>query len=425
MMPYRILSLSGGGMRGIFQAEFLQRVSADLPKPLSSNFDLIAGASTGSIIGFGIALDINLELIVKLFSEQGPKIFKSRWCASFRRGPRYSREPLEAALKEVFKTKCLKDLPDHIDVAITAADLDSGSHRVFTVLSRSGDSEFTIVDTILASCAAPTYFPAVTPLGSNRTYVDGGIWANTPTLVAVLEANTHKRIPFQEMRVLSLGNGRVAVGSRPGEFNRLRPISLEMFRSLLDLWMSTQSAAADDFAKTLVGTEHMLQINPYLRKPISLDDARPAALKELRAIAEEEAEKTETSALKELLAHSSKAEAVPSGLNATSNNLPENVSDIISERQFPAEMASLRESLKEDYIQREPQFASNLPADWLQKEILYFSASAREEREKNQESLLQELRKAEASSGYKYFSDEHHKEMVDYVQKLREKYLRT
>jgi uncharacterized protein len=325
-MLYRILSLSGGGMRGIFQAEFLRRVADKLPKPLCRNFNLVAGASTGSIVGFGVAFDIDLNRIVDLFRQEGPAIFKRRWFAWARKGPRYSREPLEEALKKVFETRRLSDLPDDVDVAIAAADLDAAAHRIFTVLSRCGgrkDSDLTVVDTILASCAAPTYFPAVKPLGSNRTYVDGGVWANTPTLLAVLEAHARRNIRFHDMRVLSLGNGRVPLGRRRSEFNRLRTVSFGMAQSLVDLWMSTQSAAADDFVETLVGKQHMLQINPYLPEPIPLDDVRVASLEQLCALADSEASKT--SELKQLLTDSNQAAL---SIPRLSENSPESAGSV-------------------------------------------------------------------------------------------------
>jgi patatin-like phospholipase/acyl hydrolase len=87
-MPIRILSLSGGGVRGIFQAVFLREIASQLKKPIRDQFDLIAGTSTGAIVALGIALNVNLDKIVELFEEQGDKIFpedvrrRSQWALS-------------------------------------------------------------------------------------------------------------------------------------------------------------------------------------------------------------------------------------------------------------------------------------------------------------------------------------------------------
>ena len=86
-MAYRILSLSGGGMRGIFQAEYLRAVAEDpvlKGRPLREYFDLIAGASTGAIIALGIGLGIDLNSIANVFHKEGSSIFRRPLL--FRRG---------------------------------------------------------------------------------------------------------------------------------------------------------------------------------------------------------------------------------------------------------------------------------------------------------------------------------------------------
>jgi len=84
-MAYRILSLSGGGMRGVFQAAYLQKVAGDLT-PIGSHFDLIAGTSTGALIALALALDVDLGEVVRLFQERGPEIFPPRRFATTRCG---------------------------------------------------------------------------------------------------------------------------------------------------------------------------------------------------------------------------------------------------------------------------------------------------------------------------------------------------
>src|ERR1700680_4208414 len=72
---FRILSLDGGGIRGVFPAAFLARLEEHLEYPIGRYFDLIAGTSTGGIIAIGLGLGLSAGDILKLYVEQGPAIF--------------------------------------------------------------------------------------------------------------------------------------------------------------------------------------------------------------------------------------------------------------------------------------------------------------------------------------------------------------
>jgi patatin-like phospholipase/acyl hydrolase len=111
-MAIRILTLSGGGIRGIFQAVFLREISLQLQSPLREHFDLIAGTSTGAIVALGVALNIDLKKIVGLFEDDGFQIFpkstrvsRQRLASYACRGPAYKQEPLRRILREVFTDK--------------------------------------------------------------------------------------------------------------------------------------------------------------------------------------------------------------------------------------------------------------------------------------------------------------------------------
>ena len=74
-LPFRILALSGGGVRGVFQAVYLARLAKELGSPLQNHFDLIAGTSTGALIGLAVALNVALQRIVDFYSNEAPKVF--------------------------------------------------------------------------------------------------------------------------------------------------------------------------------------------------------------------------------------------------------------------------------------------------------------------------------------------------------------
>jgi patatin-like phospholipase/acyl hydrolase len=311
----RILSLSGGGIRGLFQAVFLREIASRLDQPLHTYFDLIAGTSTGSIIALGVALGIDLDRVVQLFEQHGKEIFPEAVRRSaqpiysyFCKGPIYQKEPLRKALNNAFVTRDGKSaqLKDCLTpVVIPATTLDRYQIRSFTTLDRCGardgpDRELFATDVALASSAAPLFFPAHKPQGrassgevrvEERTYSDGGLWANNPVLHAVMTAKRCYGTSFEEMRVISVGNGEIPSGSVALDFDKLRRGL--MIKPLLDMMFATQSELADETVGVLLGDEQfsgkrMLRVNTRLAKPIELDDFLMAR-QHLKPLAENEA----------------------------------------------------------------------------------------------------------------------------------------
>ncbi len=288
-MPYRILSLTGGGIRGIFQAVYLRHLADRLRAPLSSNFDLIVGTSTGAIIAAAVALDVDPDRVVSLFQDWGPKIFRrSRWWF-LRRGPCYAADPLREALHSVFEDKKLKDC--RTPVAIAATALEHYKCRVFSYLREDDtlndfDGNLSVVDVLMASCAAPAFFAPVRPAGETRTFVDGGLWANSPSLLGVVYAHRCKRVAFRDMRLVAVGNGELAAGAGASAFLALRPLSVRLIATLLDMMFAVQSDMSEQAATIFLGEERVASVKPRLDYPIALNDV-PAALERLPALAQQ------------------------------------------------------------------------------------------------------------------------------------------
>jgi len=116
---YRILSLDGGGIRGVFPAAFLARLQEHLEHPIGSYFDLITGTSTSGIIAIGLGMGVSAHEILNLYEEQGPTIFdqqhgrvrtwfRQRWRSALHLfGSKYSSDNLHAALVGVLKDRRL------------------------------------------------------------------------------------------------------------------------------------------------------------------------------------------------------------------------------------------------------------------------------------------------------------------------------
>ena len=97
---FKILSISGGGIRGLFQANILSDLEKELGSPLANHFDLVTGTSTGAIVAAAVASEVSLDLIVNLFELKGTDVFKRqfRWNGPFSRKARYTCDELKAAL---------------------------------------------------------------------------------------------------------------------------------------------------------------------------------------------------------------------------------------------------------------------------------------------------------------------------------------
>lgn len=211
---FDILSLDGGGVRGIYAAHVLARLEDSLSAPVCEHFDLIAGTSTGSILAGAASMNIPMATLVELFESQGERIFSRKRFSFF---PfiqsRYSTNPLDRVIGEYLPEVTMAEVSTPL--MITSSDISTGGVHVFKsrYLEDLGepytrDGEVRLRDAILASCAAPTYFDP-RQVGQ-YLLADGGLWANNPTIIAVIEALSKFRQPLGKIRVLSVGTGRTA-----------------------------------------------------------------------------------------------------------------------------------------------------------------------------------------------------------------------
>jgi uncharacterized protein len=274
--PFRILSLSGGGIRGIFQAVFLSKIAKSLPSPLWENFDLICGTSTGSIVGMALAMGVDIDRIVDLYQMNGTKIFKKRWLSQFSQGGVYNQDILRDELSRVLPNFRLRDAKTH--VLIPSASINNYDHRVFTNFGVSGknDGNLSVVDVILSSTAAPTYFLPFQPAGEERHYVDGGLWANTPSSLGILFANKYLNIPIGNIKLISIGTGDFPAGATIDYFRKMRQFSPKAILTIFELMFASQSSFADQYAQELLGEDNYLRVSANLRKTISLGDVKSA-----------------------------------------------------------------------------------------------------------------------------------------------------
>lgn len=215
-MTYRILSIDGGGIRGVLAARMLQHLEERIQVPLHEYFDLIAGTSTGSMVGAAIALGIPCEKIVKLYRKKAKKVFPytTRW--TIKRlplllqygpsAPKFSEKGLVKMLKDLLGDKLLDDVTKP-KLLITSYDTIGRMPLIFKSWKEKF-AEIPLWEACVCSTAAPTFFPAhrLELNGKIISAIDGGLAANNPTACAVAEA-IRLGNPLESLEVLSVGTG--------------------------------------------------------------------------------------------------------------------------------------------------------------------------------------------------------------------------
>lgn len=276
---FNILSLAGGGIKGIFQASFLRYLQDEYQVPLSEIFDLVAGTSTGSILAACIAMDINMKKVVDLYCNRGKDIFKKRFLRNVRENW-YSNEFLKKCLEEELKDDTINQA--HTKLLIPSTNLESFKHVIFT-----NEDDIKLVDAVMASSAAPFYFKTYKGDNSQVHYMDGGLWANDPTLVAILYALTKLEVPLERIHVLSIGNKCMPSGIIASEFDNLRTIYPSKIKTVINAIFNASESFAEEYSKNLLKDDNIITINPeeIEHQMINMDDV-DAAKNFLPAIAE-------------------------------------------------------------------------------------------------------------------------------------------
>jgi hypothetical protein len=233
-----ILSIDGGGIRGIIPLSCLVQLEALEGKPSREIFDMIAGTSTGAVIAAGLSIGISARGMLALYRNLAVSAFKPLpfWKVLLNLGNhRYSSQFIEKTLTEIGADREINSLP--IDVLITGKNTVT-SRTDFFVRDNPGNAgqwgELSLKDAVLASTAVPTFFPAhrATLRGQTCSWVDGGVGvAGNPCYHAAVEAIHYSSgtYPPGNTRMLSFGTGR-----SPHPINAARASFLQWAEWVLD-----------------------------------------------------------------------------------------------------------------------------------------------------------------------------------------------
>lgn len=307
----RVLSIDGGGIKGVFPAAFLATLEDAIGDHVARHFDLIVGTSTGGIIALGLGLGLSATEILGFYEQYGPQIFKQRTFVSRLRHlvlAKYSDTALRQALESTFGDRKLGESKRRL--IIPSLNLDTGEAYLYkTAHHRRFERDFkeSAVTIALATSAAPTYFPTHQADGG-RAFVDGGLWANNPTAVAAIEAVATLEWEPKSIRILSLGcsTAPVAVG-----WERWLPLGQFYWASkAISLFMAGQSSSSLGIAKMFVGEENLVRISPIVQQSrFAMDGV--GNIKVLRGLGEGEARR-ELPRLRQLFFTEPASEFVPS-----------------------------------------------------------------------------------------------------------------
>lgn len=278
-----VLSVDGGGIKGIIPATILWRLEQDGIE--LKEVDLFSGVSTGAIISGMLAKGYTAKEVLNFYFEKCSVIFKQDWVRSLRSVfntslPKYSNDGMLKVAAEVFGDTTFEDLKTQLLVTTYDISTPNAVH-----LTNTTHSSWKLSDAVVASASAPTFFP---PFKRGENYFIDGSWCNTnPTLSAFVEANT--LWPEDDIYTLSLGcgdpgfsiDGRKAVGW--GTINWLPNLVPSMF----DAVESDSSLNLDVLLSSLKEDNHFLRIQipgKYNLGPIDKIDR--SHLEDLKSIGE-------------------------------------------------------------------------------------------------------------------------------------------
>ena len=288
---FRILALDGGGVKGAFTAAVLATWEEHTGLLISDHFELIAGTSTGGILAIALGLGLRPQEILTFYEQRGKVIFPitslgSRWRHKIRSvfRPKFANDVLLAEIRSALygdgspkllgESKCRLVIPAYHAVA--------GQTDVFRTPHTGGarhDGSMEAALVALATSAAPTYFRAALVANSvaGNHYLDGGVWANTPTLAAVVEAVCILKRPMERLDVLSIGTTDEPFSAGPQIGAGL--LGWARGGKILNLLMQAQQHSSVKLTGQFLGAPRLLRVNEITRPgSYRLDDALQVGL---------------------------------------------------------------------------------------------------------------------------------------------------
>lgn len=264
----RILSLDGGGAKGLYTLGVLKEIESMMKCPLYKRFDLVFGTSTGAIIAALIALGYEMDAIHALYKEHVPRIMRAR-------NSQKKSKALEELANEVFGDKKFDAMKTGIGIVTTKwviekpmifkANVGQAHGRTGTFVPGFG---CTISDAVQASCSAFPFFNrkfVTTAAGDQIELIDGGYCANNPTLYAIADAVIALKKATTDLRVVSIGVG-IYPEPRPS-FKMLLAKKFLLSVQLLQKTLEINTQSMDQLRTILFKDIPTIRISDTFEKP--------------------------------------------------------------------------------------------------------------------------------------------------------------
>lgn len=282
---YRILSLDGGGAKGFYTLGVLNQLEALLgKKPLSTQFDLIFGTSTGAIIASLLALGKTVAEIHDLYKAHVPNLMAL--CGSSARS-----EALEKLAVDIYKDVKFDAMKTGIGIVaarwleekpmIFKASVNQAHGMKATFQPGFG---CTVADAVVASCSAyPIFNRKIVTIADNNEVelLDGGYCANNPTLYAIADAVKALNMKHDQLRVVSIGTGKYP---EPPKYWHKWVISKFFLVRLLHKTLSINTNSMETLANVLFNDVPMVRINDTYSTPDMAADLMEHNLKKLNIL---------------------------------------------------------------------------------------------------------------------------------------------
>ncbi|MFN6153065.1 MAG: patatin-like phospholipase family protein [Dolichospermum sp.] len=326
---YKILAIDGGGIRGIIPAIILTEIEKRTQKQIFSLFDLIAGSSSGGILALGLTkprLDLagsdsppvaqySAEELLQIYLEYGAEIFYEPFWEQLLGQledifvqPKYSSEGREEIIKQYFGDSPLEN--NLKEVFVTSYDIEQRIPIFFTNKLEKQQTKskkfrklclgFTLTDAALATSATPTYFAPYRVSSSHNTngfytLVDGGLVANNPANLAILEAQISRQenqqaLNIEDILVVSLGTGSL---TSVYPYDQVKNWGLlQWTKPLLNMVLDGGSeVVAGELERLFEATNKChktsyYRFQPFLKSELEdIDNAKPENLRQLQTLA--------------------------------------------------------------------------------------------------------------------------------------------
>lgn len=205
MKSANILSINGGGIKGLIALRQIVELEKMLKQPIHKHFDFITGTSTGGIIATLLSLGYTAEDLLKFYINHGSLIFKKRFLHFGLIRPKYSDKYFNEIIKKYVGDKTLFDCKTNIIIpAFNATTNELVLFKSNKITSYHEKRNYALFDVIRSTSSAPGYFKPHKI--ENDYYIDGGLVVNNPVQMALIEA---MKEGYDKFHIISFSTGKI------------------------------------------------------------------------------------------------------------------------------------------------------------------------------------------------------------------------